>query len=255
MNLKKYGTRLWSALVVSGLLGDPAVDGIDAEARLAALDAHLPGTAVPHPSKATRTGPDPGRRPAGSHLPAAHSFYPCHHRRGRDGTRMSRRQKGRKHREVNRTPRPGGRAPLRLPGSSPRKRRRSPAAQAVEAVGPVGAATEAARVPAPAAGPPEDTGPAPVLTVPVSGGGLGLPAARTWQGLRGSGPAGASVAELCATAGFTAPTVVRHLRALAGFGLARRSESGQVWHPTDADPAAIALVPAPARSGAGTGAR
>ncbi|MFJ7205846.1 hypothetical protein ACIQWR_20210 [Streptomyces sp. NPDC098789] len=48
-NLKKCGARLWSALVVSGLLGDPAVDGIDAEARLAALDAHLPGTAVPRP--------------------------------------------------------------------------------------------------------------------------------------------------------------------------------------------------------------
>ncbi|MFD7029280.1 hypothetical protein ACFWAR_14720 [Streptomyces sp. NPDC059917] len=161
---------------------------------------------------------------------------------------MSRRQKGRKHREVNRTPRPVGRAPLRLPGSSPRKRR-PPAARAVEV------ATAVAPVPAPAPAPEArgprdgDTGPAPVFTVPVSGGGLGLPAARTWQGLRGSGPAGASVAELCATAGFTAPTVVRHLRALADFGLARRSEGGQVWHPTDADPAAIAVVPAPARGG------
>ncbi|MFI5983469.1 hypothetical protein ACIBEA_21645 [Streptomyces sp. NPDC051555] len=167
---------------------------------------------------------------------------------------MSRRQKGRKHREVNRTPRPVGRAPLRLPGSSPRKRR-SPAARAVE----VATTVAAVPAPAPSAQPPRDTGPAPVFTVPVSGGGLGLPAARTWQGLRGSGPAGVSVAELCATAGFTPPTVVRHLRALAGFGLARRSESGQVWHPTDADPAAIALVPAPARSGieagAGSGAR
>ncbi|WP_330335408.1 hypothetical protein OHS33_37620 (plasmid) [Streptomyces sp. NBC_00536] len=137
---------------------------------------------------------------------------------------MSRRQKGRKHREVNRTPRPVGRAPLRLPGSSPRKRR-SPAAQAMEVV----SSTRSV----------EDTGPAPVFTVPVSSGGLGLPAARTWQGLRGSGPAGASVAELCIAAGFTAPTVVRHLRALAGFGLARRSETGQLWHRTDADPAAI----------------
>ncbi|MFJ7205847.1 hypothetical protein ACIQWR_20215 [Streptomyces sp. NPDC098789] len=167
---------------------------------------------------------------------------------------MSRRQKGRKHREVNRTPRPVGRAPLRLPGSSPRKRR-SPAAQPAGGAVAAPAAAEAVRVPAPAAGSPGDTGPAPVFTVPVSGGGLGLPAARTWQGLRGSGPAGASVAELCAAAGFTAPTVVRHLRALAGFGLARRSEGGQVWHPTDADPAAIALVPAPARGGAEAGAR
>lgn len=42
VNLKKCGTLLGSALVVSGLLGDPPADGIDDEARLKALDAHLP---------------------------------------------------------------------------------------------------------------------------------------------------------------------------------------------------------------------
>lgn len=191
---------------------------------------------------------------------------------------MSRRQKGRKHREVNRTPRPVGRPPLRLPGTSPRTHRTAapPAARTAEPLRAPdeiwrryepprrGAEQETARVadtPRPSAAPePSPAGlapasatsvpqarqmqpPAPLFALPVRSGGLGLPAARTWQALRESGPAGASVADLSTRAGFTTPTVVRHLRALAGAGLARAA--GDAWHPTEADPAHL---PAPARS-------
>ncbi|MFC5724293.1 hypothetical protein ACFP1Z_29475 [Streptomyces gamaensis] len=95
---------------------------------------------------------------------------------------MSKRQKGRRHRRVNRTPRPVGPA------------RRRPAAG------------RAAPPPAAAAPPP----------VPD----LGRHTARTWEGLRACGAAGASLDELSATVGYTERTILKHVNGLAGQGLA-----------------------------------
>ncbi|MEU9419394.1 hypothetical protein [Streptomyces sp. NPDC051000] len=65
----------------------------------------------------------------------------------------------------------------------------------------------------------------------ASNGGLGLPAARTWNGLRATARTGATLEELSAAVGFTQPTIAKHLKALAAFRLAE--QRGPRWHPTD----------------------
>ncbi|MBB5118272.1 hypothetical protein GO002_22665 [Streptomyces eurocidicus] len=95
---------------------------------------------------------------------------------------MSKRQKGRRHRRVNRTPRPAGRA---------------------RPVAPQPAVRPPAAAPQPAATPD-----------------LGRHAARTWQSLRERGASGASLDELAAAAGYQARTVLKHVTGLAGHGLA-----------------------------------
>ncbi|MFE2528349.1 hypothetical protein ACFXEL_29435 [Streptomyces sp. NPDC059382] len=74
-------------------------------------------------------------------------------------------------------------------------------------------------------------------------GGLGLPAARTWDGLRATAPAGATLEELSAAVGFTPPTIAKHLKALAAFRLAE--QRGPRWHPTDTHPAPSGTAAAP----------
>ncbi|WP_424215254.1 hypothetical protein ACN20G_26065 [Streptomyces sp. BI20] len=106
---------------------------------------------------------------------------------------MSRRQKGRKHRSVNRTPRPVGPARTALPPA-----------------------------------PPEPAG--PVFHNTARSGGLGLPAARTWQEVRTAGPGGATVTELAGAAGYQAATILKHLKGMTRFGLVE--QRGERWFST-----------------------
>ncbi|MFI5618043.1 helix-turn-helix domain-containing protein [Streptomyces sp. NPDC051567] len=138
---------------------------------------------------------------------------------------MSRRQKGRRHRTVNRTPRPVGPAAPRRVGP-----RTAPAPVGAAATGPVPVAGPVAvPVPAPSPEAVADADAEGIVFAAARHGGLGLPAARTWSELRAVGPGGASVADLSTAVGFTASTVARHLRGLASFGLAE--QRGPHWHP------------------------
>ncbi|WP_171167425.1 hypothetical protein [Streptomyces sp. I05A-00742] len=103
---------------------------------------------------------------------------------------MSKRQKGRRHRSVNRTPRPVG---------GPRR----PHARPVAVPGGVPDAPDA---------------------VP----GLGRHEARTWDRLRSYGAGGASVDELCAAVGYQPRTILKHVNGLAGQGLAELR--GDRWY-------------------------
>ncbi|MEU4212597.1 hypothetical protein AB0F13_21810 [Streptomyces sp. NPDC026206] len=94
---------------------------------------------------------------------------------------MSKRQKGRRHRRVNRTPRP------------------------------VGSTSPSAARPEPRPDSRPEPGPAP---------GLGRHETRTFDGLRALGDGGASVDELCAAVGYQARTILKHVNGLAGHGLA-----------------------------------
>ncbi|MCC3775932.1 hypothetical protein [Streptomyces sp. UNOB3_S3] len=118
---------------------------------------------------------------------------------------MSKRQKGRRHRRVNRTPRPVGpsrRGPAR-PEPRPEHRSESRA--------------EACPEPRAEARP----GPAPEL---------GRHEARTWDGLLARGAEGASVDELCVAVGYQARTILKHVTGLAGHGLAELRD--ERWYAT-----------------------
>ncbi|ARZ71248.1 hypothetical protein SMD11_5669 [Streptomyces albireticuli] len=109
---------------------------------------------------------------------------------------MSKRQKGRRHRRVNRTPRPVGRALPAAPQSAARP------ASAPHPTAPQSAAPD-----------------------------LGRHAARTWESLRELGAAGASLDELAAAAGYQARTVLKHVTGLAGHGLAELRDDR--WYARD----------------------
>lgn len=109
---------------------------------------------------------------------------------------MSKRQKGRQHRSVNRTPRP-----VR--------------SRAVAAPTPTVAAAvrhDSPRIPAPAEPPP-----------------LGRSVARTYTGLTEAGAR--TVQELCEAVGYTPRTITRHLEDLARHGLAACSTDSR-WTAT-----------------------
>ncbi|MEW2577258.1 hypothetical protein [Streptomyces syringium] len=133
---------------------------------------------------------------------------------------MSKRQKGRRHRKVNRTPRPVG-------SSRPGPSRAEPRAESRAEVRPEPRAEPRAVV---SAGTPD----------------LGRHEARTWEGLRASGVEGATVDELCAAVGYQARTVLKHVNGLAAYGMAERR--GDRWYakrsaePATARPAEGALV-------------
>ncbi|MFV8127270.1 hypothetical protein [Streptomyces syringium] len=135
---------------------------------------------------------------------------------------MSKRQKGRRHRKVNRTPRPVG-------SSRPGPSRAEPRAESRAEARPEPRAEPRAVV---SAGTPD----------------LGRHEARTWEGLRASGVEGASVDELCAAVGYQARTVLKHVNGLAAYGMAERR--GDRWYakrtaePETARPAEGALVDA-----------
>lgn len=151
-----------------------------------------------------------------------------------------RQQKGRRHRTVNRTPRPVSRT-----GAA----RRALAAAAAPAGSPAGAsaaATTPTAAPAPSAtvspAPPPTPAPASGAAVPggrgvpdaelfapASSGGLGRSAARTWERLSSAGAAGLTQEELAERAGYQPVTVAKHLGGLAERGLAQRR--GERWYP------------------------
>ncbi|MBZ4318716.1 hypothetical protein [Streptomyces huiliensis] len=131
---------------------------------------------------------------------------------------MSKRQKGRRHRRVNRTPRPVG-------GSTRPEARagvRAVEVRAVEAraVVPEGARSEVG----PQAGPGTRAAAPAAAVVP----GLGRHEARTWDGLRSRGADGASVDDLCAAVGYQPRTILKHVAGLAGHGLAE--QRGDRWY-------------------------
>ncbi|ESP99383.1 Hypothetical protein B591_11481 [Streptomyces sp. GBA 94-10 4N24] len=144
----------------------------------------------------------------------------------------ARKQKGRRHRTVNRTPRPVTRT--RPPGSTgPGTGPAAPTATAR----PAPAQTSAPEAPR--------TGSAPIPEVPaevfapVGAGGLGRTAERSWRHLAAAGAQGAVLDEVSAAAGYQPATVTRHLEGLAERGLARRD--GERWYAVAPDGA-----PAPA---------
>ncbi|MCM2417328.1 hypothetical protein [Streptomyces sp. RKAG293] len=133
---------------------------------------------------------------------------------------MSKHQKGRRHRTVNRNPRPAG--PARPPAAP-----RTPAAGRVVPEEEQGATRtpETSAQPAKAAKPD-----APRASEPVADGGLGHHAARTWEEVRSAGDGGITVEELCTAVGYQSRTVLKHLKVLAQDGLAE--PFGERWRPT-----------------------
>ncbi|MGW4460178.1 helix-turn-helix domain-containing protein [Streptomyces albidoflavus] len=149
----------------------------------------------------------------------------------------ARKQKGRRHRTVNRTPRPVTRT--RTPGSAgqgtgpaaPAATRTAPPAR------PASGTTTTAPPPAQADAPAPEapgTGSAPLPEVPaevfapVGAGGLGRTAERSWRHLAAAGAQGAVLDEVSAAAGYQPATVTRHLEGLAERGLARLD--GERWY-------------------------
>ncbi|KLI97510.1 hypothetical protein ABZ114_03915 [Streptomyces albidoflavus] len=149
----------------------------------------------------------------------------------------ARKQKGRRHRTVNRTPRPvtrtrppgsagqgtGPAAPTATPRPAPAAR---PASGTTTAPPPAQAETPAAEAPrAGSAALPEV--PAEVFA-PVGAGGLGRTAERSWRHLAAAGAQGAVLDEVSAAAGYQQATVTRHLEGLAERGFARLD--GERWY-------------------------
>lgn len=132
---------------------------------------------------------------------------------------MGKREKGRKHRRVNRTPRPVSRA------GTDRSAQRSGGAPVPGAVADgQGSVMLPPHERAGAGG----AGAEPERSVFVSraDGGLGYPAQRTWSALRAAGARESGVEELCAVVGFTQRTVLKHLEGLAAHGLAVQGAGG-----------------------------
>ncbi|WP_328580988.1 hypothetical protein [Streptomyces sp. NBC_00370] len=132
---------------------------------------------------------------------------------------MSKHKKGRKHRTVNRTPRPVGPAAGRRAATPTAKGLIPP---------PAHTATSEPQGPGEPAAQEEPAG--PVFYNSARNGGLGLHAAKTWRELNTAGASGVSVDELSAAAGYQAPTITKHLKGLARYGLAE--QNGDRWQPT-----------------------
>ncbi|MFE9330134.1 hypothetical protein [Streptomyces sp. NPDC006925] len=171
---------------------------------------------------------------------------------------MSKRQKGRKHRTVNRTPRPVGSAvrtrpvratatgltaadraaPDRTAAAGPAVRTEAPAARPVPAPGGTPRGTPET---APRTGPGQGAQSAPrpasgseaadeLFRTPARDGGLGQSAGRTWDRVRAAGASGTTVEELSASVGYQERTVLKHLLGLAEHGLAEQHGPGR-WRP------------------------
>ncbi|UNZ16466.1 hypothetical protein [Streptomyces sp. 891-h] len=152
---------------------------------------------------------------------------------------MSKRQKGRKHRRVNRTPRPvasatraratraTGTLGTRTDAPAPRP---APAPETSHQTAPQTTAPQANAPQADAAGArtPEAVG--ELFRTPVRDGGLGQSAGRTWERVREAGARGATVEELAAAVGYQERTVLKHLQGLAEHGLAEQDGTDR-WRP------------------------
>ncbi|WP_353946084.1 helix-turn-helix domain-containing protein [Streptomyces sp. HUAS MG91] len=166
----------------------------------------------------------------------------------------STKKKGRRHRTVNRTPRPvgtvtapraGTTAPVTLPGQKTepdldrvlrnlgygRLRVPAPAAPAVP-TGPVTPAAPAA--PTVAAAPVAPARSAERRPAPGPAAELNKNARLTLESLERAADA-LTLEQVCETVGWTPRTVTRHLRTLADVGLAEQSGDGQ-WSATERHP-------------------
>ncbi|WP_434590786.1 helix-turn-helix domain-containing protein [Streptomyces sp. A5-4] len=130
-----------------------------------------------------------------------------------------RKQKGRRHRRVNRTPRPVARSRAVEGSGRAESAGGTNSAGPAQTTGPVqsgeppqGTGTEAAAV--------DET----IVFRPVQAGGIGRPAERTWQHLRTCGDAGASVDELSGVVGYQSATINRHVDGLAAHHLAQQRD-------------------------------
>ncbi|MFI9102189.1 hypothetical protein ACIGXA_16850 [Streptomyces fildesensis] len=141
---------------------------------------------------------------------------------------MSKHQKGRRHRTVNRNPRPAG--PARPPAAPRPPAASGPAAARVVAEEEQGAT----RTPESSPHAPQTAKTAkpdaPRASEPVPDGGLGHHAARTWEEVRSAGDGGITVEELCTAVGYQSRTILKHLKVLAQDGLAE--PFGERWRPT-----------------------
>lgn len=149
---------------------------------------------------------------------------------------MSKRnKKGRRHRTVNRTPRPVTRS------NGPTVRAASgaagePSRTLPQQSGSAASRTERAAVPETAGSrktvqasvPQQETGGTAVtetqVFAPAREGGLGRSAAQTWRHLQERGSEGASLEELCEEVGYQQPTVAKHMAGLAGHSLVQQSD-------------------------------
>jgi hypothetical protein len=132
---------------------------------------------------------------------------------------MSKSQKGRRHRTVNRRPRPVGSAAGPVPVEVRVPVNQAEKAEKTEKTEKVAAAVASA-----------EEGVGPLFQTAQRDGGLGLPAARTWRHLLESDRSGATVEEISATVGYQPQTIGRHVSGLLKYGMVRESEGR--WYPT-----------------------
>ncbi|MEU3463517.1 hypothetical protein ABZ721_26675 [Streptomyces sp. NPDC006733] len=134
---------------------------------------------------------------------------------------MSKHQKGRRHRTVNRSPRPAG--PARPPAAPRTPAAPAPAAgRTAPAAEPIGTPPAARQQPAAPDAPRSSEG--------AADAGLGHHAVRTWQEVRSAGDDGITVDELCTAVGYQSRTILKHLKVLAQDGLAEAD--GERWRST-----------------------
>ncbi|MGI5347680.1 hypothetical protein ACQEU8_05735 [Streptomyces sp. CA-250714] len=181
---------------------------------------------------------------------------------------MSKRQKGRKHRKVNRTPRPVGSA-VRTTATratatgqntatgAPAGRPDTPAPRPAPVPEPASAPTPPTPEPTPThtAATAAESAPTPgavseLFRTPARDGGLGQSAGRTWERVRVAGASGTTVEELSASVGYQERTVLKHLQGLAEHGLVEQHEADR-WRalPTGAAGAAGATGEQSAEAG------
>lgn len=141
------------------------------------------------------------------------------------------KQKGRKHRRVNRTPRPvaGGQRHER-PASGPSQADDAPDLDYVlRNLGykrlPTQPTQPTVRSVLQKLASFEPAG--PVFYNKARDGGLGHHAQRTWDRLKELRPRGATVEDLCETVGYTERTINKHLEGLSRYGLAE--QQGDRW--------------------------
>ncbi|MBO8186199.1 hypothetical protein [Streptomyces spirodelae] len=163
---------------------------------------------------------------------------------------MSKRQKGRKHRRVNRTPRPVASATRAraaratgTPGDLPDAPapRPAPAPETSHGTAPTQTPAPQANAPqaaAEAAGTRTPQAVGELFRTPVRDGGLGQSAGRTWERVREAGARGTTVEELAAAVGYQERTVLKHLQGLAEHGLAEQDGTDR-WRPA---PGALAAT-------------
>jgi DNA-binding transcriptional ArsR family regulator len=120
-----------------------------------------------------------------------------------------RHQKGRKHRTVNRTPRPVAPAPAHA--APPAVPATVPATVPAPAPAPPPGPSATAHVPAPAEPRPEETG-------------LARTALKTLQQLRAAGSDGTTIDALSAIVGYQPATIARHIDSLAAHHLVHQRE-------------------------------